>query len=156
MRHLRRTVKLGRTSKHKEAMLANMACSLIAHEQIETTLAKAKALKPLADKLVTLGKKNSLHSRRLAMARIHQEDAVYKLFREIAPRFQERKGGYTRIYKLGPRPSDASPMALIEWVEKKKKKEAEDSAVTSDKADTSKSKEKKTSKKTAKQAEAAA
>ena len=128
MRHLRRTVKLGRTSKHKEAMLANMACSLIQHEQIQTTLAKAKALKPFADKLVTLGKRGTLHSRRLAVARIHQEKAVRKLFGDIAPRFKVRAGGYTRIFKLGPRASDAAPMALIEWVEKKKKQTASASA----------------------------
>jgi len=117
MRHLKRTVKLGRTSQHRDAMLANMVCSLIKYSRIKTTLAKAKAVRPLADKLVTLGKKGSLHHRRLAIAKIGQEDAVKKLFAEIAPRFKDRKGGYARVLKLGNRGTDAAPIALVEWVD---------------------------------------
>jgi large subunit ribosomal protein L17 len=99
-------------------MLANMAGSLIEHNRITTTLAKAKALRPVAEKLVTLGKKGGLHSRRVALSKlINNEDWVKKLFGDIAPRFKERNGGYTRILKLGPRNSDAAPMALIEWVD---------------------------------------
>jgi large subunit ribosomal protein L17 len=99
-------------------MLANQAGSLIQHGRIKTTLAKAKALRPIVEKLVTLGKKGGLHSRRVALSRlINNEDWVKKLFGEIAPRFQDRNGGYTRILKLGLRNSDASSMALIEWVD---------------------------------------
>lgn len=117
MRHLVKTVKLGRTSQHRDAMLSNMVTSLIQHSRITTTLAKAKAVRPLAEKIVTLGKKGTLHHRRLALAKLGDKSAVKKLFTEIAPRFQERKGGYTRILKLGPRRGDAAPMALIEWVD---------------------------------------
>jgi large subunit ribosomal protein L17 len=117
MRHQTKTVKLGRKSEHRDALLSNLVCSLINHNRITTTLAKAKAMKPLAEKMVTLGKKGDLHHRRLAVASIKQQDAVKKLFTEIAPRFKDRKGGYTRVLKLGLRPSDAAPMALIEWVE---------------------------------------
>ncbi|GAB4245345.1 MAG: hypothetical protein OHK005_10670 [Candidatus Methylacidiphilales bacterium] len=117
MRHRVKTVKLGRTSQHRDAMLANMVTSLIQHSRITTTLAKAKAVRPLAEKIVTLGKKGTLHHRRLALAELGDQVAVKKLFTEIAPRFQERKGGYTRILKLGPRRGDAAPMALIEWVD---------------------------------------
>jgi large subunit ribosomal protein L17 len=118
MRHRVKTVKLGRTSQHRDLMLANMAGSLIQHNRIKTTLAKAKALRPIAEKLVTLGKKGGLHSRRVALSKlINNEDWVKKLFGDIAPRFKERNGGYTRILKLGLRHSDASQMALIEWVD---------------------------------------
>jgi len=120
MRHRAKTVKLGRTSQHRDLMLANMAGSLIEHSRIKTTLAKAKALKPIAEKLVTLGKKGSLHNRRIAVARLKgNETAVKKLFTDVAPRFKDRSGGYTRILKLGPRKNDAAPMALIEWVDNK-------------------------------------
>lgn len=98
--------------------MANQACSLIRHQRIKTTLAKAKALRPFAEKLVTLGKKGGLHQRRLAIARLDGHETEAKiLFDEIAPRFKDREGGYTRIIKLGPRQSDASSMAIIEWVE---------------------------------------
>ncbi len=118
MRHRKRTLKLGRSTDHREAMLANMTCSLINHNRIKTTLAKAKALRPYAEKMVTLGKKGSLHDRRIAIARLDGKvDEVQKLFSEIAPRFKDREGGYTRILKIGPRQSDASFMAYIEWVE---------------------------------------
>src|SRR4029077_9815828 len=97
MRHLNRTAKLGRTGEHRNAMLANMVCSLIKHKRITTTLAKAKAARSGAEKMVTLGKHGSIHDRRLAAARLHQEDVVRILFDEIAPAQKERHGGYTRI-----------------------------------------------------------
>jgi len=117
MRHQKHTRKLGRTSQHRDAMLANIVASLIIHKRVKTTLAKAKAARPLAEKLVTLGKGGTLHDRRLAVAKIGQKDAVGKLFKEIAPGFKDRKGGYTRIVKLGPRQSDSAPVAFLEWVD---------------------------------------
>ncbi len=117
MRHLKKTVKLGRTADHTRALLANQVCSLIEHSRIKTTLAKAKAVRPFAERMVTLGKRGSLHNRRTAIAYLHQPDMVKKLFEEIAPRSATRNGGYTRIIKLGPRPSDAAPMAYLEWVD---------------------------------------
>ena len=98
-------------------MLANMVCSLIIERRIKTTLAKAKVVAPMANKMVTLGKKGTLAARRNALSKIKQEAAVKKLFEEIAPGFANRAGGYTRITKLGPRMSDASEMAILEWVE---------------------------------------
>lgn len=117
MRHRKKTVKLGRSTSHRDALLANQVCSLIEHQRIKTTLAKAKAVRPLAEKMVTLGKRGDLHARRLAAGELGQKDAVKKLFAEIAPRAAARKGGYTRIVKLGPRQSDSAPMAYIEWVD---------------------------------------
>ena len=117
MRHRRNTTKLKRTASHRRALLANLACSLIDHGKIRTTLGKAKALRPVAEKLVTLAKRNDLHSRRLAIAFLHQKEIVKKLFAEVAPAAKDRQGGYCRITKLGPRMSDAAPMAVIEWVD---------------------------------------
>jgi len=117
MRHLKRTAKLGRTGEHRNAMLANLVCSLIKHKRVTTTLAKAKAARSVAEKMVTLGKKGSLHSRRLAAARLHQEDVVKILFNEIAPAQKERHGGYTRIVRLGQRQGDAGQKAILEWVD---------------------------------------
>ena len=117
MRHQKKTVKLGRTAAHRKSLLANQVCSLIEHQRIKTTLAKAKAVRPLAEKMVTLGKKGSLHARRTALAVLRQKDAVKKLFEDIAPRAADRKGGYTRIVKLGARKSDSAPVAFIEWVD---------------------------------------
>ena len=117
MRHQNKTVKLGRSQAHRDSLLANQVCSLIIHQRIRTTLAKAKATRPLAEKMVTLGKKGTLHARRTATAYLHQEAAVKKLFEEIAPRSASRAGGYTRITKLGPRKSDSAPMAVLEWVD---------------------------------------
>ena len=118
MRHRAKTVKLGRKSQHRDSMLANMAGSLILHGRIKTTLSKAKALRPVAEKLLTLGKKGGLHHRRLALSKLaNNNDWVKKLFAEIAPRFKDRSGGYTRILKLGPRNSDSAPMAFVEWVD---------------------------------------
>jgi large subunit ribosomal protein L17 len=117
MRHKKKTLKLGRTAEHRKALLANQVCSLIEHQRIKTTLAKAKAVRPLAEKIVTLGKNGSLHARRNALSILRQKDAVKKLFDDIAPRSTERNGGYTRIVKLGQRRSDSASMAFIEWVD---------------------------------------
>jgi large subunit ribosomal protein L17 len=117
MRHRSKTVKLKRNASHRKALLSNLACSLIEHGRIRTTLAKAKALRPVAERLVTLAKRDDLHSRRLAVAYLHQKDVVKKLFAEVAPAAKDRQGGYCRITKLGVRMSDAAPMAFIEWVD---------------------------------------
>jgi large subunit ribosomal protein L17 len=98
-------------------MMANMVCSLIQEKRIKTTLPKAKAIRPLAEKMVTLGKRGDLHARRQAISKLRSKDSVHELFSAIAPAFAEREGGYTRILKLGTRPSDASEMAIIEWVD---------------------------------------
>jgi large subunit ribosomal protein L17 len=130
MRHRQKKAKLGRTPDHRDAMLANLACSLIEHERICTTLARAKALRPFAEKMVTLAKKGDLHSRRLAISRLRAQphwkkvkmgkrvDHVAKLFEQIAPACEERQGGYTRILKLPRRYEDSAPMAYIEWVDR--------------------------------------
>lgn len=117
MRHRRKTVKLQRNASQRKALLSNLACSLIKEKRIRTTLAKAKALRPVAEKLVTLGKKGDLHSRRQAIAYLGQKEAVSQLFGSVAEACADRQGGYCRITKLGPRPSDAAPMAYIEWVD---------------------------------------
>ena len=121
MRHRCKTVKLQRDKAHREAMLRNLAASLIEHRRVCTSLAKAKALRPFADKLLTLGKTNTLHSRRRALSLLGSNQlaqrSVRELFDEIAPLSKDRKGGYTRIIKLGQRRSDSAPMALIEWVD---------------------------------------
>jgi large subunit ribosomal protein L17 len=116
MRHLKRTAKLGRTSEHRNAMLANLVCSLIEHKRVTTTLAKARAARSVAEKMVTLGKKGTVHHRRLAVARLHQEDAARILFKEIAPAFKDRNGGYTRIVKMNQRNGDSAQRAILEWV----------------------------------------
>src|SRR5881275_3636465 len=117
MRHQKKTIKLGRTAEHRRALLANQVCALIEHQRIKTTLAKAKAVRPLAERMVTLGKNGSIHSRRTALAVLRQKSSVKKLFDDIAQRSAERNGGYTRIVKLGARKSDSAPMAFIEWVD---------------------------------------
>lgn len=117
MRHLKRTAKLGRTSEHRNAMLANLVCSLIEHKRVTTTLAKAKAARSVAEKMVTLGKKGTVHHRRLATARLHQEKAAKILFKDIAPAFKDRRSGYTRIVKLEQRPGDSAQRAILEWVD---------------------------------------
>ena len=117
MRHRRKTVKLQRTAAHRRSLLANLACSLIDHGRIRTTLAKAKALRPVAEKMVTLAKRGDLHARRQALAFLRQKPAVKKLFAEIAPACEDRQGGYCRITKLGARVSDSAPMAYIEWTD---------------------------------------
>jgi large subunit ribosomal protein L17 len=117
MRHLKRTAKLGRTSEHRNAMLANLVCSLILHKRVTTTLAKARAARSVAEKMVTLGKSGTIHDRRLAAARLHREDAVKVLFNEIAPSQKDRHGGYTRIVKLGNRQGDAAQQAILEFID---------------------------------------
>src|SRR5439155_8891116 len=117
MRHLKRTAKLGRTGQHRNAMLANLVCSLIKHKRVTTTVARAKAARSVAEKMVTLGKRGTIHDRRLASARLHQEDAVKILFNEIAPIQKERRGGYTRIVRLNQRQGDAAERAILEWVD---------------------------------------
>ena len=135
MRHLKRTAKLGRTSEHRNAMLANLVSSLIIHKRVTTTLAKAKAARSVADKMVTLGKKGTIHARRLAAGRLHYQgrsltqnkeerkkwrannDVVHILFDQIAPVFKDRKGGYTRVVQIGERRGDVAKMAILEFVE---------------------------------------
>lgn len=118
MRHKVGGRKLQRTSAHRLALFRNMSAALIKHEQITTTLAKAKELRPYIEKLVTLGKKGGLSNRRLAHARLLDDAQLVKLFEVIAPRYADRNGGYTRIIKAGIRASDASPMAIIEFVDR--------------------------------------
>jgi large subunit ribosomal protein L17 len=118
MRHGRKTIKLQRRQDHRDSLLSNLVVSLVEHEQIKTTLAKAKAVRPFAEKMVTLGKRGDLHARRLALGYLHKKDAVAKLFAEIAPAAATRKGGYTRITKLGQRHTDSAQMAFIEWVDR--------------------------------------
>jgi large subunit ribosomal protein L17 len=112
-----KTAKLQRDASHRKALLANLVCSLIEHRRIRTTLAKAKALRPVAEKLVTLAKRGDLHSRRLAVAALRHKGPVKVLFEDIAVASKDRQGGYTRITKLGQRASDSAPMAFIEWVD---------------------------------------
>jgi large subunit ribosomal protein L17 len=118
MQHRIKGRKLNRTAAHRKAMLRNMAASLFRHERIETTTAKAKELRPFAERIITLAKRGDLHSRRLAARKIPDRDVLGKLFDELGPRFAERPGGYTRILKLGARRGDAAEMALIELVQK--------------------------------------
>ncbi|RED17853.1 50S ribosomal protein L17 [Pontivivens insulae] len=118
MRHGNGYRKLNRTHEHRKAMFSNMACSLIEHEQIKTTLPKAKELKRIIDKVITLGKKGDLHGRRLALAQLKQEAAVSKLFDTLAPRYADRNGGYSRVLKAGFRYGDMAPMAIIELVDR--------------------------------------
>ncbi len=117
MRHLKRTAKLGRKSEHRNMMLANLVCSLIKEKRVKTTLAKAKAARTLAEKMVTLGKNGTIHDRRLAVARLHQEDAERMLFNDIAPLQKDRPGGYTRIMRLNQRVGDAAQLAILDWVD---------------------------------------
>ena len=118
MRHGNGYRKLNRTHEHRKAMFANMVCSLVEHEQIKTTVPKAKELKRIIDKMITLGKKGDLHSRRIAQSRMRQEDAVKKLFDILGPRYAERTGGYARVLKAGFRYGDMAPMAIIELVDR--------------------------------------
>jgi large subunit ribosomal protein L17 len=117
MRHARRGKKLGRDSAHRKALYANLAGALIEHGRIKTTVTKAKAVKPIAEQMITLGRRGDLHARRQATAFLRSRDVVHKLFADIAPLFKERPGGYTRIVKLGPRPGDAAEMAYLELVD---------------------------------------
>ena len=118
MRHGIAHRKLGRTTSHRTAMFANMAASLIKHEQITTTLPKAKELRPFVEKLVTLAKRGDLHARRIAISRVRDVDQVRKLFETIGPRYKTREGGYTRVLKAGFRFGDNAPVAVIEFVDR--------------------------------------
>ena len=117
MRHQRSGKKLGRDSAHRKALYSNLAGALIEHGRIETTEAKAKAVKPFAEKMITLGKRGDLHARRQALAALRSNNVVHQLFAEVAPRFAERPGGYTRIVRLGPRQGDAAEMVYLEFVD---------------------------------------
>ena len=147
MRHRSKTVKLKHNASQRRALLANLACNLIEHGRIKTTLGKAKALRPVAEKLITLAKRDDLHSRRLAIAFLRQKETVQKLFSETAPASKDRQGGYCRITKLGARMSDSAPMAIIEWVDRAATEEApaEDVAATEVEAAPSKKAPKKAS-----------
>lgn len=131
MRHLNQGRKLGRTTAHREALLRNLVTSLIDKERVTTTTAKAKEARPLAEKMITLGKKGTLHARRQALQVFYKESTAVRLFDVIAPRFSERPGGYTRIVQLGPRMGDGAEMAVLELVGsefKKKEKKKKDKA----------------------------
>ena len=117
MRHQRSGKKLGRASAHRRALLANLTAALIEHGRIKTTETKAKAVRPIAEKMVTLGREGTIHARRQALAYLRTQEIVHKLISEVAPRFVGRPGGYTRIVKLGPRQGDAAPMAYLEFVD---------------------------------------
>jgi large subunit ribosomal protein L17 len=117
MRHQRSGKKLGRDSAHRKALYANLTASLIEHGRIRTTETKAKAVRPVAEKMITLGRDGSIHARRQALAFLRSQEIVHLLFSEVAPRFRDRPGGYTRVIKLGPRQGDAAPMAYLELVD---------------------------------------
>jgi large subunit ribosomal protein L17 len=117
VRHQRAGKKLGRDSAHRKALYSNLAGALIEHGRIKTTVTKAKAVKPLAEQMITLGRRGDLHARRQATAFLRSRDVVHHLFAEVAPRFKDRPGGYTRIVKLGPRPGDSAEMAYLELVD---------------------------------------
>ena len=127
MRHRKSGRKLNRTSSHRKAMFANMAASLIKHEQIQTTLPKAKELRPIVEKLITLGKRGDLHARRQAFAELSEKSAVDKLFTTLSERYAERKGGYTRVLKAGFRTGDAAPMGVIELIDRDVEAKGQDS-----------------------------
>jgi large subunit ribosomal protein L17 len=134
MRHRKKTIKLGRTSEHRDALLASLVCNLITYKRITTTVAKAKAARPFAEKMVTLAKGGTLADRRRAISRLRRKDCVAALFSSVAPAFADRFGGYTRIVRIGRRPSDSSEMAILEWVNyvptppKKRRKKGEKEA----------------------------
>ena len=117
MRHKKLGRRFGRQSAHRQAMFSNMAAALIKHEQIVTTLPKAKDLRPIVEKLVTLGKRGDLHARRQALSVLRSQEVVHKLFADVGPRMADRPGGYSRIVKLGNRPGDAAEMVYLELVD---------------------------------------
>ena len=138
MRHAKRGRKFNRTASHRKAMFANMSAALIKHEQIVTTLPKAKDLRPVVEKLITLGKRGDLHARRIAMSKLRDHDMVKKLFEVLGPRYKERGGGYTRVLKAGFRFGDNAPMAVIEFVDRDEEARGKDSG-PSQKAETTES-----------------
>src|SRR5438046_3988143 len=117
MRHHRSGKKLGRDSAHRKALYSNLTGALIEHGRIKTTEAKAKAVKPIAEQMITLGRRGDIHARRQALAYLRSQEIVHELFSEVAPRFRDRPGGYTRIVKLGPRQGDAAEMVYLELVD---------------------------------------
>jgi len=117
MRHAKTGKKLGRDSAHRKALYANLACALIEHGRIRTTEAKAKAVKPIAERMITLGRRGDLAAHRQAVSYLRSKDVVHKLFSEVAPRFADRPGGYSRIVKLGPRQGDSAEMVYLELVD---------------------------------------
>jgi large subunit ribosomal protein L17 len=135
MRHGNRGRKFNRTAAHRKAMFANLAAALIKHEQIVTTLPKAKDLRPVVEKLITLAKKGGLHARRQAISQIRDENQVTKLFGILAPRYKERMGGYTRVLKAGFRFGDNAPMAVIEFIDRDTSEKGKDSGPTQQKAE---------------------
>jgi large subunit ribosomal protein L17 len=135
MRHGNRGRKFNRTAAHRKAMFANLAAALIKHEQIVTTLPKAKDLRPVVEKLITLAKKGGLHARRQAISQIRDDSQVAKLFATLAPRYKERMGGYTRVLKAGFRFGDNAPMAVIEFVDRDISEKGKDSGPTQQKAE---------------------
>ena len=132
MRHRRAGRRLNRTSSHRRSLFANMAAALIKHEQIVTTLPKAKELRRVTDRLITLAKRGSLHARRLAVSRVRDEAMVKKLFDVLGPRYQDRPGGYTRVMRAGFRYGDSAPMAVIELVDRDEEARGQDSGPTQD------------------------
>ena len=128
MRHHRAGRKLGRDASHRKALYANLAGALIEHGRIKTTVTKAKAVRPIAEQMITLGRRGDLHARRQAMAFLRSQEVVHKLFAEVAPRFTGRPGGYSRIVRLGPRPGDAAEMAYLELVDFSAEEQAEEKA----------------------------
>ena len=139
MRHRKYSFKIGRTSAHRKALLANQTCSLILASEIRTTIVKAKETRRVAEKMVTLAKKGTLHCRRRAISKLRDKDAVRILFSDIAPKYMERNGGYTRIIRLGRRQGDGAEMCILQWVEealptKKSKKKINTAEVKTDEA----------------------
>ncbi|PCI85309.1 MAG: 50S ribosomal protein L17 [Hyphomicrobiales bacterium] len=132
MRHRNKGRKLNRTASHRKALFANMAAALIKHEQITTTLPKAKELRAIVDRLITLGKKGDLHARRHAIAKMRDKEQAKKLFDVLGPRYKERNGGYTRVLKAGFRYGDNAPMAVIELVDRDVTAKGKDSGPTQD------------------------
>jgi large subunit ribosomal protein L17 len=128
VRHHRSGRKLGRDASHRKALYANLAGALIEHGRIKTTVTKAKAVRPIAEQMITLGRRGDLHARRQAMAYLRSQEIVHKLFAEVGPRFKARAGGYSRIIRIGPRPGDAAEMAYLELVDFSAEEQAEEKA----------------------------
>ena len=128
MRHRRAGKKLGRDASHRKALYSNLTGALIEHGRIKTTVTKAKAVRPIAEQMITLGRRGDIHARRQATAFLRSQDVVHKLFSEVAPRFRQRAGGYSRIVRIGPRPGDAAEMAYLELVDFSAEEQAEEKA----------------------------
>jgi large subunit ribosomal protein L17 len=128
VRHHRSGKKLGRDAAHRKALYANLAGALIQHGRIKTTVTKAKAVRPIAEQMITLGRRGDLHARRQAMAYLRSQEVVHRLFAEVAPRFANRPGGYSRILRIGPRPGDSAEMAFLELVDFSAEEQAEEKA----------------------------